>query len=302
MMRPIAIVGCLCAVVLATGCAGLSEQESARVAGYRAEASQTIAAFEEGLREDDVDQIARLISPELPGPYRRNMVQMAKDAALLGVYSGYEANPAAAVAGPSPKDWLDGSVVVKVPGTNAFGDEIPEKLKLVRSGDAWYIARMNLARPEPGAVIEPDPKTQTEIADVARNVLQALRSGKIGRIMTMLPEGNTTQWVTTNPTFWERATGSAPMRISLPELVQEVFVPLEVTRWPDPLDDMTVLYQKEGGLIALYEMPFNWPDAPAGNSTMELEVHVFRSADGWKLHTLRLYGPPLEELKIRRDE
>jgi hypothetical protein len=107
--------------------------------------------------------------------------------------------------------------------------------------------------------------------------------------------------VETNPGFWARLGGKNPTRIPLVRVIEDVFVPLEVTRWPDPLEDMTLLYKSTSGLIALYEMPYVWPDGVADDEPLQLEVHVYHPPDGWKLQTLRFYGSAFETLDIRRD-
>ena len=161
---------------------------------------------------------------------------------------------------------------------------------------------MNLAQPEPGMMVSPGEEVRREIAEVSARVMELLREQKPGQLHMMLPEGRNTQYVQTRPKFWSRVLGTAPSRVSIVQLIEEVFEPLEVTEWPDPLEDMTVLYEGKGRLAGLYEIPHNWPDSPAGSGMMELEVHVYKSTSGWKLHTLRFYGDAFEAVEIRREE
>jgi hypothetical protein len=278
-----------------------TEQEVTYAEENRQQAARLIEQFEEGMREDRVEQVVSLISPELPTRNKQQLARMVRDALLLPVYNGYEANARAAVQDTKVRDWLDGTVDVKVPGTNAFGDEIPEKLRLVKSRDLWYIANMNLAQPEPGMVVEPEQEVRREIAKISKKVFELLREETPGELVLMIPRGDRTRYITTDPTFWGYLKGHKPQKVSVVQVVEDVFVPLEITRWPDPLEDMQLVYNGRGRLIALYEVPYHWPDSPAGTDTMEVEVHVYRSQEGWKLDTLRFYGGAFEAMDIRRE-
>jgi hypothetical protein len=283
------------------GCVTVSPEQEALADQYREQARQTLDEFERGLRQDEPRRIVQVISPELPPGYRRGMARMAAGATILTVYNGYEANTEAAVSEPGARDWLDGTVKLKLPGTNAFGDEIPERLTLVKSGERWWIANMNLAQPEPGSLVDPGPEDQQEIAQVSERVFQTLREHKVGQLLAMIPEGENTQYIYTNPSFWGRLTRGST-RITVAQVVQDVFQPLEITRWPDPLEDMTLYYVSNERLRAVYELPYNWPDDPVGGDVMELEVHVYNAAGDWKLNTVRFYGAPFLARDIRRGD
>ncbi len=114
------------------------------------------------------------------------------------------------------RDWDMGLVQVSIPVTNANGNTFTNRFTFARGSQGWYIRDFSVDQPDPGDLIEPPPAVAQQIQPNVKEIMSALRDGRIAEIWYDLPQDPNARMRVPVLSFWQRLGASdAPQAFSI---------------------------------------------------------------------------------------
>jgi hypothetical protein len=277
------------ACAAAAGCVAPTPDELEAVESARAQAVVLLKQFEEVVRSGDPAKLEPILSPQRTTRLKLLELQVVQ-ANWLESYRGYELDAEKALAATDWQIWLNRRVRTTVPGYNIYGEVVQDKFEFLNIKDKWWISDFQLQRPEVGDVLDPPDSVKRELQPVAAQILEHLKTGGTIPIMYMLPKDAASRIRKPRATFWERLfSGGIPDFIPIFDDLETVEF-LSVVKWPEP-DELTYGYAEGDGIMAVYEVPYSWPDGGVTEpDIMRVEVVFLRRPEGWLLRTVYLVG------------
>lgn len=282
------LAACAACLVLA-GCVTPTPEELEIVEDARTQTAALLESFEEVVTSGDPAKLEPILSPQRTTELKLLEFQVLQ-ANWLEAYRGYELDAEKALAQTDWQIWLNRKVRVTVPGYNVFGEEVLDRFEFLKINDDWRIRDFKLQTPEPGDVLNPPDYIKKALQPVAAQVLENLKSNRTIPIMYMLPEDVRSRFREPRATFWDRLfKGGIPEFIPIFDDLETVEF-LSIREWPAP-DDVSYGYAEGGGIMAVYEVPYAWPEGGITEpDIMRVEVVFLKGPEGWVLHTIYLVG------------
>jgi hypothetical protein len=289
MRATLRLLAVCAACTAATGCLTPTPEELEMVDSARAQAVSLLKTFEEVVRSGDPAGLQPILSPQRTTRLKLLELQIVQ-ANWLESYRGYEIDAEKTLAQTDWQIWLSRKVRTTVPGYNIYGEQVLDRFEFLKIKDKWWISDFQLQKPNPGDVLDPPDYVKKELQPVAAQILENLKTGRTVPVMYMLPDNAASRIRRPRTTFWERLfTGGIPDFIPIFDDLETVEF-LSVRDWPAP-DDLIYGYAEGDGIMAVYEVPYVWPDGGVTEpDIMRVEVVFLRRPQGWLLSTIYLVG------------
>jgi len=289
-MRPARLI--LVALIVATlaGCASVSPAQLAQVEQDRQAAVALLTGFQQAMLAKDPGRLRPLLAPGITPTQFLPLALKLEAASWLKSYAGYTLEAQEAVRRVSARRWAGGRVQLKAVAVNADGDRFRNRFFLARGRDGWYIKDFVVDQPEPGDPVDPPAAIREQMRPAAREVMKALREGRITDIYYLyLPDDPTARYRTPVLSFWQKLSLSEPAGpIGIFDDLS-IVKQLNIAAWPDTSQPLEFTWLSSGAVSAVYEVPYIWT-APTEPETLRIELVFVRRGSDWTFFMLRFHG------------
>jgi hypothetical protein len=285
-------------VVLAVlgGCSMTSPMEEARASAARKVLDGMLQRYEESMRTDNVPGIMDLVDPQLGTSEQERIRQRIELTTWLELYTGYHVDRDRTL-NELDTDALNRSFLnVSVYGRNQRGELFLDRMMVRRYESKWYIRDLKLHSPRRGAALDLPRGEDKGIRPTVQALMSAVRRGKAGTVMSILPDTEAAQKRPPQVGFWDRLFGNVRGTYSIGADVERAGK-LDFPRWPDVEGQLPLAYVGPAAIMACYDVPYTWPAQEIYNDTLRIEILLTRSEGQWNPKLLRLYGEAIPGTK-----
>lgn len=272
----------VCAVLLAGGCAGLTQADIEAASAARESAAETLDEFARALRNDDVNAAMSLVAPAVKDEKREKLRQALVDAIWHPRYTGYRLQTKEALAKASARKWRRKKVALRVTGVNARGKESEDRFVLVRTPAGRLLKDFSIRRLEPGKAADLPDKDRLPVLEKVRFVFRCLQEGKPGRVFYALPEKKSVRY---------RPLASARGTSGLHSVYDDLrtMLKFDLEGWPNPDENLPLTYVSPGVVAVVYAIPYVWPDGGVTSTdVLRMAIELKKVGDVWDYQALRL--------------
>lgn len=272
--------------LMTTGCQtpvrrdpGLLEQDRRQVT----EALEPLAA---ALRNKNPAGLRQVMLPNLPSERVVTLATRLAQASWLPRYSGYSLQEPP-LGNVDERGLAEGLVEVEVLGVNDMGRRLTDTVHLVRKQQTWWIRDFELQQPEPGDTVQPPPEMTAGLREKVLPLMQNLREGHVWYIWGELPKTGSGRYrLQKKKGFLGLFSGkeAVPLHQDL-QIVRR----LDFTGWPDPIEDMDLVYLGPGAMAAAYDVPYAWGTGPEPD-LLHVEFTFVHQIDGWQFQRVDFRG------------
>ena len=287
----------ICLMVLGAlfgaGCGSLSDFQERTLHREQQSISRTLVEFSEAVSNKETEAAVAYLDPALPASARQRLRGAISEAMRLQLYSRYHLHPGRPMEGLSYEEVTRGRVRLKVPASNAAGERFKDRFTLVRRGAGWHIVSMKLREPVKYEVLDPPSREREATRRILSFVFEALKSGEAAVIIQRLPNSK-------NAHYRLGRQGWLARLLHLPAPVHSTYIDLhrvtelDILRWPDISGDLPLAYVGPLTSVAVFDIPYAYPEGGVYSDTLRLEVFVTREEGEWKLHLVRAFGEALQ--------
>jgi len=282
----------LLACLVLLGCAGLPPNQTDQARKNRQQASETIRTFAEALSNDDPDAAMDQFSPLMSLEKRRQLSTDVRRATWLSFYTGYKLKATEAVKNRQLSTWLQDSVELSVPASNAQGSQFSQWLELHKTGEGWKLIDIALKKARRGADVDLPTPDRKQVQQRMSELLQKLKDGQYERAFLNLPED--TRLHARDTSWWQDLWGLSSGRRHIYEDLRRL-EKLTVHRWPDPEKHLPTAYVATNSVMVIYSLPYSSPPLGITDDQLRIETLLSKKQDKWKAISLRLYGKAIPE-------
>lgn len=277
-------------VGLTVGCAGPTPQDLAAAARGREQAARLLGTFAVAVRLDAPELVPPLLAPTLGEGKARELERQVEGVIWLRRYTGYALDAEGALADAGWRKWREGPVRLKVPCTNADGQRFEDEFELTMVDRQWRIRDFRLSRPREGDALDLPDAVADQVWPQVRSILNNMKEGHVSDVYYQLPDKPACRYRPPKLSWWERLLGRGPggwLNIYRDLDRMKRFIVSE--HWPEPQDARDLVRVPPDRFMAVYEVPYVWPEGGIEQTdTLRIEL-VFRNVgDTWTFYTLRL--------------
>jgi hypothetical protein len=271
------------------GCSMTSPMEEARANAARRVLSGMLSRYAESVREDDLAGIMELVDPDLNATEKARIRRRLEVSTWLELYTGYQIDSEQTLS-PLETETLNQDVLeLTVRGSNRRGQHLKDGLMVRRREMKWHIQDLKLQGPQQGAALDLPEEEVKKIRPTLQMLMEAVRHGKAGTVMSVLPDNAAAQKRHVRPGFWGRIFGAQAGTYSVGSDVDRAGQ-LDFPRWPNIEGDLPMAYLGPATVMSIYDVPYVWPEQGIYNDSLRVEIVFTRSEGDWSPQLLRLYG------------
>jgi hypothetical protein len=250
-------------------------------------AAGLLSGLAEALRQKTPDEVVPLLVPDAPPARSRQLYAMLTEACWLEVYKGYTADVEAVLSGIGWRSWQKPTLAVTLVGLNDLDERLEDQVELAHVKGTWYISDFSLARPIPGAALDPPKADMEQIRSLVRQTMDDLKEGRAGSIYDRLPKE--TRFRRPELSFWQKLTGADDKPVALLDDFT-VVKRLHIRNWPRP-EEFALAYMTAQRVVAIFDLVYDWPEAGIQEpDTLRIEITLARGPQGWSVYLVRLFG------------
>lgn len=289
MRRYAVVILALVVVAMCFGCASRAPTGGALIADRKKELRNALRRYSEAVRNDNVSGVMGMISPEVREPRKRALRNRVLNVLWLREYTGYRVRTGLTFSEVNPRQLSQSRSRIEVAGCNSDGVTFRDSLDLVWDGGKWMITDLSLTKPKPGEVLDLPNEEAERITSVIRPLMRALEKGKVGKIMTILPDTRAALKRRGDPGWlagWLGVQGKTYTLINDLERVRQFSFP----DWPEAEERPMFAYVGPDTVMALYDIPYIWQQGGIYDDTLRVEILLSSVRKKWQIQLLRLYG------------
>jgi len=293
MRRELTAVAFVC-ILVAAGCATPQPADLEYATSARSDVVALLDGWTEAIRNKDVAAAMALADPKMGFAARARLEHKLTQVIWLARYAGYRIDGERAASSLSWRVLKEGKARVRALCTNRDGDHFEERYTVVRRGEDWFVASVELAR-RTGAERADLPEEEVEkIRREIRFVIDSLKAGRPGKVYAMLPDDEAAHYRTVERYSFARIFGGAPDQYSIYEDLQ-IMKEFEIAEWPDPDGELPLYFLAPTIIEARFDIPYTWAEGGIyRQDILWMRILVVRNGGTWRLHMIRLYGQGIE--------
>ncbi len=278
-------------LVLAGGCAAPTEAQRGRAQFARQQLALALNSFSAAIRDDDVSRAMALLSPDVPPADRSGLKRALEQAVWLRRYTGYQIDADKAVSRIGRRSLRTGAVEIRVEATSEEGKGFVDRYAAIRKDGAWFVAGFVLQEPVEGERLDPPEGEADGIRAIVDDIFESLKGGRPAEVYVALPRDDPSAHTRVGRRFfWSKLFGVRPKSYKILNDLYS-FHEFQVLAWPDPQEDLPLLYVAGGLVVTVYEIPYAWPaGGVVGGDTLSTYLFFSRSAGRWRFQRIRLVG------------
>lgn len=282
------VMGTVLLLALA-GCSMTSPMKETRANAARRVLRGMLSRYAEAMREDDVPGVTELVDPELNAMEIERIRRRVEVTTWLELYTGYQIDSERTLSPLETKALNQNVLELTVVGSNRRGERFTDGLVVRRRETKWFIQDLRLQTPQQGAALDLPQEEVKKIQPTLQTLMEAVRHGKAGTVMAILPDNEAVQKRHVRPGFWSRLFGAVPGTYSVGSDVDRAGQ-LDFPRWPKIEGDIPLAYVGPAAVMTIYDVPYIWPERGIYNDSLRIETVFTRSEGDWSPQLLRLYG------------